>query len=173
MVVPHEDFHANKRLGKLPAAWGEASATLMGFLTAAEAARQQFGEKSEVYQNLRREPDLFARKSDIINSYHVQLSTLYAAMHAGQISERDALAQKKQAFDELAHACMAINPAPKSFNRCPAANNNAGLAFDATYTKYYPMMYQIYLAEGRALKPTLDAVNVALRKAVSSGGMAN
>jgi hypothetical protein len=173
VVVPHEDFHANKRLGKLPAPWSEASATLMGFLTAAEVARQQFGETSGVYQNLRREPDLFARKADIINRYHAQLSKLYAAVHAGQITEGDAFAQKKQAFEELAQACMAINPAPKSFNRCPAANNNAGLAFDETYTKYYSLMYQIYLAEGRALKPTLDAVNVALRRAVSGGGMVN
>ena len=38
----------------LPEPWGEASATLMGFLTAAEVARQQFGEKSEeeALQNL-------------------------------------------------------------------------------------------------------------------------
>jgi hypothetical protein len=53
---------------------------------------------------------------------------------------------------------MAISPEPKSFNRCLAANNNAGLAFDETYTKYYPMMYRLYLEEGRRLKPTLDAL---------------
>jgi len=168
VVVPHEDFHANKELRKLPAAWGEASSTLIGFLTAAEVARQQFGEKSEVYQNLQREPEIFARKAEIVNRYHAQLSQLYSAARAGQISERDALEQKQQAFGELLQACTAINPAPKSFNRCPAVNNNAGLAFDETYTKYYPMMYQLYLAEGRELKPTIDAIDRALRKAVAS-----
>jgi len=158
VVVPHEDFHANKELRKLPAAWGEASATLIGFLTAAEVARQQFGEKSDVYQNLQREPELFARKAEIVNRFHAQLRQLYAAAHAGQVSEHDALAQKQQAFEELHQACTAITPAPKSFNRCPAANNNAGLAFDETYTKYYLLMYQLYEKKDRELKPTIDAL---------------
>jgi len=163
VVVPHEDFHANKELRNLPAAWGEASATLIGFLTAAEVARQQFGENSEVYQNLQREPELFARKAEIVNRYHAQLNQLYAAARAGQIPERDALEQKQQAFEEIREECTAISPEPKSFNRCLAANNNAGLAFDETYTKYYPMMYQLYLAEGRELKATVDAILRAMK----------
>jgi hypothetical protein len=158
VVVPHEDFHANKELSKLPETWGEASSTLIGFLAAAEVARQKFGEDSEVYKNLQREPDLFARKAELVNRYHAQLSKLYAAVHAGEIPERDALAQKQQAFEQLHQACTAITPEPKSFNRCPAANNNAGLAFDETYTKYYPMMYQLYLKEGQELKPTVEAL---------------
>jgi len=162
VVVPHEDFHANKELRKLPAAWGEASATLIGFLTAAEVARQQFGENSEVYQNLQREPELFARKAEIVNRYHAQLSQLYAAARAGRISERDALEQKQQAFEAFHQECAAISPEPKSFNRCLAANNNAGLAFDETYTKYYPLMYQLYLSEGRELKATVEALEKAL-----------
>jgi hypothetical protein len=162
VVIPHEDFHANKELRKLPETWGEASATLIGFLAAGEVARQQFGEKSEVFQNLQREPELFARKAEIVNRYHAQLSRLYAAARAGQVSESDALKQKQQAFEELHQACTAISPMPKSFNRCPAAKNNAGLAFEETYTKYYPMMYQLYLAEGRELKPTIDALQHAL-----------
>ena len=168
VVVPHEDFHANKELRKLPETWGEASATLIGFLTAREVARQEFGENSEVYQNLQREPELFARKAEIVNRYHAQLSRLYARARDGQISEPDALAQKQQALEEFHQECTAISPEPKSFNRCLAANNNAGLAFDETYSKYYPMMYQIYLAEGRELKPTLDALERALLKAVKS-----
>jgi hypothetical protein len=169
VVVPHEDFHANRQLEKLPAVWGEASSTLVGFLTGMEVARQQFGEQSEVYQNLRREPDLFAHKAEVINRYHAHLSGLYEAARAGQISERRALEQKQQAFDELQQACTAISPMPRSFNRCPAATNNAGLAFDETYTKHYLMMYEIYLAQGRRLKPTIDALKRALQKAAGQG----
>jgi len=173
VVVPHEDFHANKELRKLPAAWGEAASTLVGFLTAAEVARQQFGENSEVYQNLQREPELFARKAEIVNRYHAQLSQLYAAAHSGQISPHDALEQKQQAFDELHQQCMAIIPEPKSFNGCPGANNNAGLAFDETYTKYYPLMYRVYLVEGRALKPTIEALRQALNARTESEALRN
>jgi len=162
VVVPHEDFHSSKELQKLPPTLGEGAATLAGFLTAAEVARQQFGEKSEVYQNLQREPELFMRKAEIVNRYHIQLRQLYTAARAGRISQPDALAQKQAAFEELHQACTAILPAPKTFNRCPAAINNAGLAFDETYTKYYPLMYQLYLAKGREIKSTFEALKKAL-----------
>jgi hypothetical protein len=173
VVVPHEDFHANKELRKLPATLSEAASTLIGFLTAAEVARQQFGELSDVYQNLQREPELFSRKADIINRYHARLSQLYAAARAGEISERDALAQKQQVFEEIQQACKAMGPAPKSFNPCPAVANNAGLAFDATYTRYYPLMYSLYRAEDSALKPTLEALQRALKAQTESEALHN
>jgi len=106
-----------------------------------------------------------------VNRYHAQLSRLYAAARTGQISELDALAQKQRAFEEFHQECTALSPAPKSFNLCLAANNNAGLSFDETYAKYYPMMYQLYLAEGRELKPTIDAIERALQRAVKSDGI--
>ena len=31
-----------------------------------------------------------------------------------------------------------------SFNKCPSALNNAGLAFDRTYTQNYPMLHELY-----------------------------
>jgi len=173
VVVPHEDFHANKELRKLPETWGEASATLIGFLTATEVARQQFGENSQVYQNLAGETELFARKAEIVNRYFAQLRQLYASAHAGKVSENDALAQKQQAFEDLHQECVAISPMPRSFNRCPAANNNAGLVFDETYTKYYPLMYRLYVAQGRALKPTVKALEKALKASTEAEALRN
>ena len=35
-----------------------------------------------------------------------------------------------------------------SFNKCPAAMNNAGLAFDRTYTRHYPMLHDLYTLLG-------------------------
>ncbi len=162
VVVPHEDFHSSKELKNLPAEFGEASATLAGFLTGAEVAREKFGVNSQVYINLQREPEIFDRKAEIVNRSFARLRQLYINFHAGRISESDALAQKQQDFDDLKQECTAITPESTSFNRCPAVLNNAGLAFDETYTKYYPLMYQIYLSRERALKPTLDALQSAL-----------
>ena len=173
VVVPHEDYHATRELSKLPETLGEASATLVGFLTAIEVARQQFGENSEVYQNLQREPDLFARKAEIVNRFYAQLHALYAAAHAGQVSQHDALAQKQRAFDTLSQECAAIEPMPTSFNRCLAAGNNAGLAFDETYTRYYPIVYQLYLANKRAPRPTIDALQQALNVRTESEAVDN
>ena len=81
---------------------------------------------------------------------------------SGEVSPRDALAQKGKLFAEIQGECQAITPAPKSFNRCLSANNNAGLAFDMTYAKYYPLMYEVYLACGQDLKATMQATKKAL-----------
>jgi hypothetical protein len=173
VVVPHEDYHATRELSKLPETLVEASATLVGFLTAIEVPRQQFGENSEVYQNLQREPDLFARKAEVVNRFYVQLHDLYAARHADQISEHDALAQKQRVFDTLNQECATIEPMPTSFNRCLAAGNNAGLAFDESYTRYYPIIYRLYLAKNRELRPTIDALQQALNVRTESEAVDN
>ncbi|HLW79842.1 MAG TPA: hypothetical protein VKU44_09620 [Terriglobia bacterium] len=162
VVVPHEDFHATKELHKLPAALTEAASNLAGFLTAAEVARQKFGPDSAVAQNLDREPDLYLRKSELVNRYHDKLGQLYASVRAGQIGRPEALAEKDRLFVQMQDECQAISPDPKSFNKCLAANNNAGLAFDATYTKYYPLGYELFVAEGRKARATLDAIKEAL-----------
>ena len=51
-------------------------------------------------------------------------------------------------YDELERSCSAITPDPVSFNKCPAAMNNAGLAFDRTYTAHYPMFHELYTLLG-------------------------
>ena len=173
VVLPHEDFHANKELRKLPANLSEAAATLVGFLTAVEVANEKFGDESEVYKNLQQEPEIFGRKAEIINRHYTRLSQLYTAARNGEITEGDALAQKQRLFEDIRQACGAIQPDAKSFNKCLAANNNAGLAFDKTYTTYYPLMYQLYLAKGRELKPTLNAIQRALNAKTESAAVQN
>jgi hypothetical protein len=165
VVVPHEDFHQMKELEKLPATLKEAASTLVGFLAASEVGRQEFGPDSEVYRHLSREADLFSQKAQVVNGYHARLSGLYAAVRSGAISRRDALAEKEKLFEQLERGCKAISPDPRSFNKCLAANNNAGLAFDTTYTRYYPLMYEFYRSRtgsGRALREFIDGLKRAL-----------
>lgn len=162
VVVPHEDFHAGKELRHLPATVTEATSTLIGFLTASEVARRQFGADAEVTRNLEREPELFRRKSDVVNRYYGKLSKIYAAVKAGELSASDALYQKAGLFAAMQQECQSIAPSPHSFNKCLAANNNAGLAFDRTYTEYYPLAYQIFVAEGRDPRVTIEAIRKGL-----------
>jgi hypothetical protein len=159
-VAAHEDFHATA--GRLPATIAEPASTLMGLLTASELARENFGANSEVYRNLSIEPQLFLPKAELVARYHVRLSKLYAALRSGEVSQRDALAQKEKLFAEIQGECKALTPDPKSFNKCLSANNNAGLAFDMTYAKHYPLMYELYLACGQDLKATIRATKEAL-----------
>jgi hypothetical protein len=74
------------------------------------------------------------------------------------LTEAQTLSQKAELFAVLQRSCSAISPDPVSFNKCPAAMNNAGLAFDRTYTRNYPIMYELYTLVGRntaALVPAL------------------
>jgi len=159
-VVAHEDFHSSA--GKLPATITEPATTLVGLLTASELAREELGPDSDVYRNLSREPELFLRKAERVARYHAKLGKLYAGVRSGEVSPAEALAQKEKLFEEIQEECKAITAAPKSFNKCLSANNNAGLAFDMTYAKYYPLMYELYLALGQDLKATVRATKEAL-----------
>jgi hypothetical protein len=158
VVVPHEDFHQSPEMEKLPAPLHEAAATLIGFLTAAGFARERYGEDSEVYRNLSREPDLFLRKAEIVNRYHAWLATLYADVRARKIPRETALVEKVRIFLQAQNECRSIEPDAVSFNKCLSAPNNAGLAFDYTYTRHYPRLYRLYEENGRRIEPTLQAI---------------
>jgi hypothetical protein len=162
VVVPHEDFHSGKEHDHLPAALTEATSTLMGFLAALELARQQFGPDSEVTRNLAQEPDLFQRKAELVNRYHEELRRVYADRRSGRMKEQEALARKAAFFEEASQDCQAIRPDPRSFSKCLSAGNNAGLAFDATYTKHYPLLYEVFLAYQRDARATVQALQYAL-----------
>jgi hypothetical protein len=167
VVVAHEDFHAVTN--KLPALIAEAATTLVGFLTAAEFARAQFGEGSGLYRNLSQEPELFLRKAGLVRAYHARLARLYTSVRHGNTSATAALAEKQQVFDELGRRCREISPEPQSFNRCPPVLNNAGLAFDMTYANYYPVIYEMYVDHDRNLKLTIQILKQLATGARAAG----
>jgi hypothetical protein len=149
VVVPHEDFHNQREAMKAPTEVAEAAATLVGFLTASGFANEKFGRDSATSHTLDRDADLFRRKSLIVNEYYEKVSAVYGAVRSGALTATEALERKAQLFADLRHACSAITPDPVSFNKCPAAMNNAGLAFDRTYTWHYPMLHDLYTLLGK------------------------
>ena len=157
-VVPHEDIHQSDELRKAHASVAEAAATLIGFLAASEVAREKFGADSDAYRKLSADPEIFLRKAEIVNRTHAEVRGLYARVRSGEVSAPDALALKAKLFQRAQAECAAIPADPGSFNKCLAVNNNAGLAFDATYTRYYPAMYQVYAAHRGDLRTTIVAV---------------
>ncbi len=148
VVVPHEDFHTQNEARKAPTEVAEAAATLVGFLTAREFAKDRFGAESSAARALALDADLFLRKSVLVNEYYEKVSHLYRDFQAGSLTSGQTLARKDELFAELQRACAAIAPEPVSFNKCPAAMNNAGLAFDRTYTANYPMLHDLYTLLG-------------------------
>ena len=148
VVVPHEDFHNQREARKAPTEVAEAAATLMGFLTASGYAQERFGPDSVTARALARDAELFLRKSQIVNQYYDRVSDLYREYRAGTITSEQTLERKQALFAALERSCSAISPDPVSFNKCPAAMNNAGLAFDRTYTAHYPMLHDLYALLG-------------------------
>jgi hypothetical protein len=148
VVVPHEDFHNQREARKAPTEVAEAAATLVGFLTASEFAKDRFGAESATARMLSRDADLFLRKSFLVNQYYDKVRDLYRNLEAGAITTSQTLERKAELFAELQRSCGAIAPDPVSFNKCPAVLNNAGLAFDRTYTRHYPMLHDLYALLG-------------------------
>ena len=144
VVVPHEDFHNQPEARKAPTEVAEAAATLVGFLAASGFARERFGAESTTFRLLERDADLFLRKSAIVNQYYDKVSDLYRAFESGALTEEQTLERKAGLFAELQSLCSEISPDPVSFNKCPAAMNNAGLAFDRTYTRNYALFHDLY-----------------------------
>jgi hypothetical protein len=72
--------------------------------------------------------------------------------------------EKRELLASLQSECAAIRPEPRTFNKCVSAPNNAGLAFDHTYTKYYPLLYRVFRACGRDLPCTIQKIESAPKK---------
>jgi hypothetical protein len=164
VVVPHEDFHNQAETWKAPTEVAEAASTLLGLLTASAFAKEQYGPESPTFLAIDRDIELFLRKSLLVNQYYAKVHALYESFQSGMLDERQTMAEKRELFDELQRACTAISPEPVSFNKCPAAMNNAGLAFDQTYTRNYPLLYDLYTLLGNdtaALVARLKTLMVA------------
>ncbi len=156
VVVAHEDYH--EMLHRLPVHLAEAAATLAGFATAAQFARDTAGSDSELFRALAPEADLFLEKAQIVNRFHARLRELYQETRAGRLRREEALVAKRDLFLGLERECTAITPKPRTFNPCPAALNNAGLAFDYTYTKYYPLVHAWFDGLGRSLPALVKGI---------------
>lgn len=148
-VVPHEDFHS--QIQALPDRIAEAAATLVGFIVGAAAIQNKDAE-------------LFLLKANFINRYYDQLHEIYQSVRMRQLSKRAALEQKRPLFAALERECASIAGEPRSFGKCVSAPNNAGLAFDYTYTKYYPLLYQVFSTCKQDSKCTVEAIVNAPKK---------
>lgn len=147
MIVPHEDFHA--QLHGLPDLVAEAAATLVGLATTAVAV-----------EDVAADVDVFLQKADLINRYYERLARIYQS----DPDKDHVVREKLQLLTSLQGECAAIRPEPRTFNKCLSAPNNAGLAFDHTYTKYYPLLYRVFRACGRDLPCTIQKIERAPKK---------
>jgi hypothetical protein len=173
VVVPHEDFHNQREARTAPTEVAEAAATLVGFLTASEFAKDRFGPESATARMLARDPELFLRKSFVVNQYYDKVRDLYRNLESGALTSAQTLERKAELFAELQRSCGAIAPDPVSFNKCPTVLNNAGLAFDRTYTRHYPMLHELYTLLGHDTSALVATLKRLMTKWPNSAANAN
>ncbi len=161
VVVSHEDFHEDPLVQRLPVRVGEAATTLVGFLVATRFATQEYGPESDTAVNLAREAGLYRRKAKIVNAYHERVADLYKEYRRRRIGRAEAQERKNALFGQMQTECEAIQPDPVSFNKCLAANNNAGLAFEITYTRFFPLLEELHRSLGGNIKATIGVLRAA------------
>jgi hypothetical protein len=154
-VVAHEDFHDQPSMRRLPPGLHEPAATLAALLISP-------GPFDEHHPALE-----YRRKALLINRYRHRAAALYNRYRRREISEAQALQRKEKLFSDLSAECLAL-PAALAYNPCPAVLNNAGLAFDATYTRLYPLMFELLPAAGWD-RPT--AMRVLLKDLPAAPGL--
>jgi hypothetical protein len=155
MVAAHEEAHEDPQLERLPAAFSEAATTLLGMITAAEFALRDGDTATATH--LSADARLYARKSRAVNALHAALTTLYAEHRAGKRNRAETAARKHELLKEHAAACAAFGRG-HSINPCLPVSNNAGVAFEHTYTRFYPLLYELYESTGQDLDRFLKAL---------------
>jgi hypothetical protein len=155
MVAAHEEAHEDPQLERLPAAYAEAASTLLGMITAAEFALRDGDAVSATH--LSADARLYARKSQAVNALHAALSALYAEHRAGKRNRAETAARKRELLEGHAAECAAFGRG-HSINPCLPVSNNAGVAFEHTYTRYYPLLYALYESTDHDLDRFLKAL---------------
>lgn len=157
MVVAHEDFHNDPHVESLPAELAEAAATLTGLLALAHYDKDR--RIASPGCSLESEAEIFYRKSLLVNQLYEDLRSLYEQVASGQLTRAVALEHKRQRFERFQRDCAAL-PRACTFDPCLAVPNNAGLAFEVTYTRFYPPLFEAY----RQWRPPLPVWVQALRQ---------
>lgn len=136
-IIFHEDWHEQI---SLPLGLEEPSAEVVSYVAAMLFVGEKFGQDSAVYHTLRQHLTNRLRESRIYRHYYEQLDAVYSRFHAGIISEAEALRRKEELLKLLGDDLHDI------WGGKPDQLNNAFIAFQMTYLRHLPLMYQVLLA---------------------------
>ena len=136
-IIFHEDWHEQI---DLPHGLEEPSAEIISYAAATLFARDRFGHDSQVYQTLVKHFDNKLRESEIYIAYYARLEDLYAQYHEGKLSELDTLIRKSRLLEDMGNELQLI------WGGKPDQLNNAFIAFQMTYLRHLPLMYEVFQA---------------------------
>jgi len=145
-IIFHEDWHEQI---DLPMGIEESSGEMIGYAAAMLFVAERFGQDSFVYKDLQGELKRKLETSHIFLSFYDGLASLYATFHSGAISESETLTQKKKLLEAMSTAFMSA--ARIKFDQL----NNAFIAFQMTYVRHLPLMYEAFSATGDDVYQTI------------------
>lgn len=145
-IIFHEDWQEGL---DLPLGIAEPSAELVGYAASTLFAEEKFGRDSELYRTIQRQFENRLRESEVYRDYYEKLSDLYAQYHAGEISRQEALIKKARLLEAMGRELHQI------WGGRPDQLNNAFIAFQMTYLRYFPLMYEVFSATGFDLGRTM------------------
>ena len=145
-IIFHEDWHE-----QMASTLGieEPCAEVVSYPAAMLFTEEKFGQDSAVYQTLKEEFDNKLKESKVYQQYYEDLEFLYSRFHSGKISENETLSRKARLLEFMGNELKDI------WGGKPLQLNNAFIAFQMTYFRYLPLMYQVYSATNFDLLKTM------------------
>jgi len=146
-VVAHEDFHEQINF---PLGVEEPIVTLVGYLVAMEFAKFKFGEDSDVYKHLESGLEVRLALAPIFVKYHGLLTNLYLKYKLGELSREETLLRKEALYEGMEAEFLEGGFKIKSHL------NNAFLAYEITYDRYFLLAYEVYSATDCDVLETIE-----------------
>jgi hypothetical protein len=145
-IIFHEDWQEGL---DLPLGIAEPSAELVGYAASTLFAEEKFGRDSEIYRAVQSQFENRLLESKVYRDYYEKLSDLYARYGAGKISRQEALVKKASLLEAMGNELYQI------WGGKPDQLNNAFIAFQMTYLRHFPLMYEVFSATGFDLQRTM------------------
>ena len=145
-LVFHEDWQEQMAL---PLGIEEPSAEIVSYVAAMLFAVEKFDPDTEVYYTLRQELHRKLKESRVYQHYYEQLDALYSEFYSGGISKAETLRRKARLLEAMGNDLEGI------WRGRPEQLNNAFIAFQMTYLRHLPLLYEVFLQADRDIIATM------------------
>lgn len=147
LIIFHEDWHEQI---DLPLGIEEPTGEVVSYIAALRFTAEKFGPDSAVHRTLYKELSDKLEAGHVYRSYYEQLDALYAESGSGAVSGEDALREKERLFQSMGDDLEAI------WGGRPDQLNNAYLAFQMTYFRHLPRLYEVFWQTEQDLAETMS-----------------
>jgi len=142
-LVFHEDCHEQF---DFPYGIEESLCNLIAYQAMAQFSREKYGPGAREYVAIQRYTDLESTRTHTVKALYEQLAGQYARYDRKEMSAEALLKERARVFRKGERAL--------AWRR--GSLNNVGMANEMTYSRYFPLLEQVYVALGRDLARTVE-----------------